>query len=72
MQSCMKFFPFILFNKFYVCIDFCYILIFTNKFIKHNQIIYRYWNIKYINLYSSLNFFSLFFSYCYEFFYSHK
>jgi hypothetical protein len=72
MQSCMKFFSFILFNKFYVCIDFCYILIFINKFIKHNQVNKLYYDIKYFNLLSFLNFFSLSFDYCYEFFYLHE
>jgi hypothetical protein len=60
MQRCMKFYPFILFNKFFVFVNFCYGLIFINKFIKHNHINDPYYDIKYPDLYPSLNFFQFF------------
>ena len=47
---------FILFNKFYVCVNFCYKLIFINKFIKHSGINELYCAIKYLGLYSYFNF----------------
>ena len=53
-------FYFILFNKFYVCVDFCYKLILIKKFIKHNQVNYLYCDIKYFNLYLSLSFYIFF------------
>jgi len=35
-------FLFVLFNKFYMCVDFCYKLILRNKFIKHNPKMIRF------------------------------
>jgi hypothetical protein len=58
------FFPFILFNKIYMYINFCYKLIFINKFIKYNQVNDTFYNIKYLNLSLFLNFCSLFSDYC--------
>jgi hypothetical protein len=51
MQPYIKFLPFILFNKFYVYVDFFYILIFINIFIKHNQVNDLYCDIKYLDPY---------------------
>ena len=48
----------------FTCVDFCYGLIFINKFMKHNHVNDSYCNIKYIDLYLSLNFFSFSFGYC--------
>ena len=55
------FLPFILFNKFYMCINFCYKLIFLNKYIKYNQVNDTFYNIKYLNLHSFFNFSGFFF-----------
>jgi len=57
------FFPFILFNKSYVCVDFYYKLILVNKFIEHNQVNNPYCNIKYLDLHLALNFFNYVFIY---------
>jgi hypothetical protein len=51
---------FILFNNFYMIIDFYYKLILINKFIKHNQENDSCCDIKYIDLYLFLNFLILF------------
>ena len=51
---------FILFNKFYMRVNFCYELIFINKFIKYNHVNDPYCDIKYFGLLLSLNFFSFF------------
>ena len=45
-----------LFNKFYVFIDFYYRLILVNKFTKYNKVNESCYNIKYLDLYLSLNF----------------
>ena len=57
------FFPFILFNKFYVSINFYYKLILINKFIKQNRVNDLYCAIKYLDLYLSLNFYNFIFIY---------
>jgi hypothetical protein len=44
------FFPLIFFNKFYVCIDFCYKLIFINKLIKYSWVNDSYCDVKYLGL----------------------
>ena len=49
-------FSFILLNKFYVCVDFYYKLILINKFIKYNKFNDPCCDIKYIDIYLSLNF----------------
>jgi hypothetical protein len=50
----------ILFNKSYVCVDFYLKLNLIKKIIKHNQVNYLYYDIKYIDLYLSLDFFYFF------------
>ena len=42
------FFPFMIFKKNYVCVDFYYRLILVNKFIKYNQVNDPCFNIKYL------------------------
>jgi hypothetical protein len=56
-------FPFILFNKIYVSINFYYKLILINKFIKQNRINDIYCAIKYLDLYLSFNFCNFVFIY---------
>jgi hypothetical protein len=46
----------ILFNKSYLCVDFYLKLNLIKKIIKHNQVNYLYYNIKYIDLHLSLVF----------------
>jgi len=53
-------FLFILFNKSYVFVDLYFNLILINRFIKHNQVNYSYYNIKYLDLYLSLSFSNVF------------
>jgi hypothetical protein len=57
-------FYFILFNKFYVFVDFYYKLILINKFSKHSRVNGPCCAYKYLDLYLSLNFFSFVFVYC--------
>ena len=57
------FFPFMLFNKFYVFIDFYYRLILVKKFTKYNKVNEPCYNIKYLDLYLSLNFSTCVFNY---------
>ena len=52
------FFCFILFNEFYVCVDFCWKLIFINNLIK--QVNDLYCDIKYLDLHPPPNFSSFF------------
>ena len=61
---------FILFNNFYMIIDFYYKLILINKFIKHNQENDSCCDIKYIDLYLFLNFLILFLFIVNDFFFS--
>jgi hypothetical protein len=55
------FFFFILFNKSYVGVYFYFKLILINKIIKHKQVNDPYYDIKYLDLYLSLNFFNFIF-----------
>jgi len=52
-----------LFNKFYVFIDFYYRLISVNKFTKYNKVNEPCYNIKYLDLYLFLNFSTCVFNY---------
>jgi hypothetical protein len=52
---------FILSNKSYVCVDFYLQLNLINKFIKHNQLNYPHYNIKYLHLYLFISFFYFFY-----------
>ena len=54
------------------CVDFCYRLIFINKFIIHNQVNDPYCEIKYFDLHIFLNFSNFFFVIVNDFFYLHK
>jgi len=45
-----------LFNKFDVCVDFYYIMILVNKVTKYSKVNDLCYNIKYLDLYLSLNF----------------
>jgi hypothetical protein len=60
----MFFFYFILFNKFYVCFNFCYKLILINNFVKHNRVNDPCCDIKYLDLHLSLNLSNYIFIYC--------
>ena len=51
-----NFFPLIFFDKFYICVDFCYKLISINKFIRHGRVNNPYYNVKYLNLYLFISF----------------
>jgi hypothetical protein len=62
-------FPFILFNKLYVYINFYYKINLINKFIKHNRINDLCCAIKYLDLYLFFYFWNFVFTYYQIFFY---